>query len=121
MNNAGTFTTRVHLRRGYIYDAAHLLSRLYIRKGQVDRARSECEKALEARRRLLGKQSVASLDSTALMAYIYVLLSNRARAKSCLGMIPEARRDTVLKICRRVTGLEGGASRFFVTTDSVDL
>lgn len=32
-------------QRGYIYDAAHLLSHLYIRMGQVDRARSECEKA----------------------------------------------------------------------------
>lgn len=85
-------------QRGYIYDAAHLLSHLYIRMGQVNRARSECEKALQARRRLLGKRSDASLESTALMAHIYVLLNNHARAKSCLVMIPEARRDAVLKI-----------------------
>lgn len=85
-------------QRKHIYDAAHLLSLLYIRIGQVDRARSECEKALQARRRLLGKQSDASLESTALMAHIYVLLNNRARAKSCLAMIPEARRDAVLKL-----------------------
>lgn len=65
---------------------------------QVDRARSECEKALQARRQLLGKQSDASLESTALMAHIYVLLNNRARAKSCLAMIPEARIDAVHKI-----------------------
>lgn len=84
-------------QREHVYNAAHLLSHLYICMGQVDRARSECEKTLQARRRLLGKQSDASLESTALMAYIYVLLDNRARAKSCLAMIPEARRDAVLK------------------------
>ena len=84
--------------REYIYDATHLLSYLYVRVGQVDRARAECEKALQARRRLLGKQSDASLESTALMAHIYMLLNNPARAKSCLAMIPEARRDAVQKI-----------------------
>lgn len=88
-------------QREYIYGAAHLLSYLYIRKGQVDRARSECEKALQARRRLLGKRSDASLESTALMAHIYALLNNRARAKSCLAMIPEPRRDAVLRIVER--------------------
>lgn len=91
-------------QRRYIYDAAHLLSHLYIRMGQVDRARSECEKALQARRRLLGKRSDASLESTALMAHIYVLLNNRARATSCLAMIPEARRDAVLRIVEESLG-----------------
>lgn len=91
-------SARSDKQRGYICDAANLLSHLYIRMGQVDRARSECEKALQARRRLLGKQSDASLESTALLAHIYVLLNNRARAKSCLAMIPEARRDDVLNI-----------------------
>ena len=91
-------------QRGYICDTAHLLSHLYIRMGQVDRARSECEKALQARRRLLGKWSDASLESTALMAHIYVLLNNRARAKSCLAMIPEARRDAILKIVEESLG-----------------
>ena len=93
-------------QREYIYDAAHLLSLLYIRMGQVDRARSQCEKALQARRRLLGKRSDASLESTALMAHIYVLLNNRARAKSCLAMIPEARRDTVIKIVEESLGMK---------------
>lgn len=91
-------------QRKYVYDAAHLLSYLYIRMGQVDRARSECEKALQARRRLLGKWSDASLESTALMAYIYSLLNNRARAKSCHAMIPEARRDAVLKTVEESLG-----------------
>ncbi|KAF2178147.1 hypothetical protein K469DRAFT_742257 [Zopfia rhizophila CBS 207.26] len=93
-------------QRGCIYDATHLLSQLYIRMGQVDRARSECEKALQARRRLLGKRSDVSLESTALMAHIYVLLNNHARAKSCLAMIPEARRDAVLKIVEESLGTE---------------
>ncbi len=91
-------------QRGYIYDAAHLLSYLYIRMGQIDRARSECEKALLARRRLLGKRSDASLESTVLMAHIYNLLNNRARAKSYLAMVPEARRDAILKIVEESLG-----------------
>ena len=85
-------------QRECIYNAAHLLSQLYIRMGQLDRARSECEKVLQARRRLLGKEDDASLESMALMAHIYVLLNNRARAKSCRAMIPEARRDALLNI-----------------------
>ena len=88
----------------YIHDVAHLLSYLYIRMGQVDRARSECEKALHARRRLLGKHSDASLESMALLAHVYVLLNNRARAKSCLAMIPEARRDAVLNVVEESLG-----------------
>ncbi|KAF2019190.1 ankyrin [Aaosphaeria arxii CBS 175.79] len=79
-----------------IHEVTHLLSQLYVRTQQIDRARLECEKALQARRRLLGKQSDAALASTALMAHIYVLLGNRARAKTCLAMIPEARRDSIL-------------------------
>ena len=91
-------------QRECIHDAAHLLSYLYIRMGQVDRARCECEKALQARRRLLGKQSDASLESMALLAHVYVLLNNRARAKSCLAMIPEARRDAVLNVVEESLG-----------------
>jgi len=93
-------------QREYIYDATHLLSQLYIRMGQIDRARSECEKTLQARRRLLGKLSDASLESTALLAYVYILLNNRARAKSCLALIPEARRDGVLKLLEESLGLK---------------
>ena len=91
-------------QRGHIYEAAHLLSHLYIRIGQIDRARSECEKALQGRRRLLGKRSEASLESTALMAHVYVLLNNVARAKSYIAMIPEARRDAVLRIVEESLG-----------------
>ncbi|KAF8846620.1 hypothetical protein BDZ45DRAFT_734130 [Acephala macrosclerotiorum] len=103
-------------QRGYIYDAAHLLSHLYIRMGQVDRARSQCEKALQGRRRLLGKQSDASLESTALMAHIYVLLNNRARATSYMAMIPEARRDAVLQIVK-----ESLATKSRLSTSSLAL
>ena len=93
-------------QREYMYNATHLLSKLYIRMGQIDRARSECEKALQARRRLLGKQSDASLESTALMAYVYFLLNNRARAKSYLALIPEPRRDAVLKTLEKSLDLK---------------
>lgn len=92
--------------RGYICDAVQLLSYLCLRMGQIDRARSECEKVLQARRRLLGKRSDASLESTALMAHISALLNNRARAQSYLAMIPEARRDAVLKAVETSLGTE---------------
>jgi hypothetical protein len=91
-------------QRVYIHNATHLLSQLYICMGRIDRARVECEKALQARRRLLGKQSDASLESMALLAHIYVLLENRALAKSCLAMIPEGRRDSVLREVEKSLG-----------------
>lgn len=84
------------LQRTQACHATHLLSQLYIRIGHVDRAKIECENTLQARRRLLGKQSHASLESLALMAHIYVMLDNRALAKSCLAMIPEDERETIL-------------------------
>ncbi|KAF2815680.1 uncharacterized protein BDZ99DRAFT_376297 [Mytilinidion resinicola] len=113
-------------QRGCIYDVAHLLSLLYIRIGQVDRARSECEKALQARRRLLGKRSDASLESTALMAHIYVLLNNRARAKSCLAMIPEERRGDILRMVEdslgtKVDHLESSPLLTQTTAENSDL
>ncbi|KAF2848061.1 hypothetical protein T440DRAFT_481142 [Plenodomus tracheiphilus IPT5] len=85
------------VQRLYIYHAMHLLSQLCIRTGQTNRARLECEKALQGRRRISGKQSQEAMESIALMAHIYVLLDNRARAKSCLAMIPVAQRDHVLE------------------------
>jgi ankyrin repeat protein/tetratricopeptide (TPR) repeat protein len=90
--------------RIYTYEAVHLLSILCLRMGQLDRARSECEKALQGRRRLLGKQSSASLESTAMMAHIYGLLNNRARATSCLAMIPEVQRDAVVRAVEESLG-----------------
>ncbi|KAL6711798.1 hypothetical protein ACN47E_002841 [Coniothyrium glycines] len=84
-------------QRGRMCEATHLLSQLYIRTGRVDLAKAECEKTLQIRRRLLGKRSDASLESVALMAHIYVLLDNRALAKSYLAMIPEERREALLK------------------------
>lgn len=91
-------------QRGYVSDALYLLSHLHIRMDQIDRARSECEKALQVRRRLWGKGSDAALESMALMAHIYILLNNRPRAKVCLAMIPEARRDAVLNLVEKSLG-----------------
>jgi tetratricopeptide (TPR) repeat protein len=88
------------------FTATYLLSTVYLRTDRLDLARIECEKALQGRRRLLGKQNDASFHSTALMAHIYVLLNNRPRAKSYLNMIPEARRDEII---RSVEGLLGTA------------
>jgi tetratricopeptide (TPR) repeat protein len=97
-----TASTDKHL--GYIYDATHLLSQLHIRTGQIDRARIECEKALQARRRLLGKRHDDSLESLALMAHIYVLQDNRALAKSYLSMIPETKREDTLAVVEASLG-----------------
>lgn len=85
-------------QRKHQYHAMHLLSQLHVRTGEIDRAYTECERALQGRRRLSGKTSQDALESMALMAHIYVLLDNRARAKSCLAMIPEAQRNSILEI-----------------------
>lgn len=76
---------------------SHLLSQSYLKMGQTERARLECEKALQARRRLLGKQCGVTLESMALMAHISGMLDNRARAKLYLAMIPEANRHAAVK------------------------
>ncbi|KAF2666683.1 hypothetical protein BT63DRAFT_481172 [Microthyrium microscopicum] len=85
----------------YLSNASHLLSLLYLRMQRLDSARSQCEKALRARGKLLGKHSDASLESIALMAHIWGLLQNPARAKAFLSMIPEARRDAIYSILKR--------------------
>ena len=92
-------------QRKCLSDAEHLLSHLYIQTGEVDRARTECEKALQIRRRVLGKKSEAALESIALMAHIYTLLNNRARAKTYVAMIPEEQRDDILKLTRESLNL----------------
>ncbi|KAH7110897.1 hypothetical protein B0J11DRAFT_562638 [Dendryphion nanum] len=91
--------------RAFQYDAMHLLSQLYVRTGHIDRARSECEKTLQGRRKLLGKQSDAALESMALMAHIFFVINNRVRAKSCLGLIPEERRPLIIKNVEDTLGL----------------
>lgn len=78
-------------------EASHLLSQLYVQMGRVDLAKAECESTLQVRRRMLGKRSDASFESMALMAHIFVLLDNRALAKTYLSMITEERRETILK------------------------
>lgn len=85
------------VQRECMCEATHLLSQLYIRIERIDLARAECEKTLQARRRLLGKLSDACFESMALMAHISVLLDNRALAKTYLAMISEERREAILK------------------------
>lgn len=91
-------------QRACVYDATHLLSLLYVRMGQLPRAQIECEKTLVGRRNLLGKRSSPSLESTALMSHIYMLLNNRARAKMCIAMIPETQRTVVIKALEESLG-----------------
>lgn len=84
-------------QQAYFYDATHLLSISRIRAGNLDRAQSECDKALRGRRKLLGKESNAALESTALMAHIYASLSNHHPAKTVFSMIPEEKRSEMFK------------------------
>lgn len=76
---------------------SHLLSQVYLRSGQAERARETCDGALQARRRLLGKQNVSTFESLALMSHISGVFDNRARAKLYLAMIPEVHRLAALK------------------------
>lgn len=89
---------------GNILEASHLLAQVYIKLGQIDNAKTSCEKALQGRRRLLGKQSDPALESLALMSHIFVLQDNRALAKSCLSIIPEERRDSILASVEALIG-----------------
>jgi tetratricopeptide (TPR) repeat protein len=92
--------------RGYVLDARHLLACLYIRLGQIDLAKSECESILHARRLLFGKHSDAALQSTALMAQIYILLNNTIRARAYQGMMPLERREAILKSVEDLVGMK---------------
>lgn len=83
--------------RASMCEATHLLAQLYIRMGRIDLAKSECERTLQARRRLFGKRSDGSLESMVLMAHIFVLLENRALAKTYLAMVPEEKREGIMK------------------------
>ncbi|KAF3040119.1 hypothetical protein E8E12_008084 [Didymella heteroderae] len=89
-------------------EASHLLSQLYAQMGRVDLAKAECESTLQVRRRMFGKRSDASFESMALMAHIYVMLDNRALAKTYLSMITEERRETILKRLGISLGMEMG-------------
>ncbi|KAK5170208.1 uncharacterized protein LTR77_004794 [Saxophila tyrrhenica] len=84
-------------QRRLVCEIAHLLSLLYIRMDQVKRAKASCEKALQARRRLLGKEDDATLSSIGVMVRIYQLLQSHTLAKVYLTMIPEARKSDILR------------------------
>lgn len=91
--------------QAYSYDATYLLSILRIRAGNLDRAQSECDRALRGRRKLLGKESDAALESIALMAHIHALLNNHHRAKTVFSMIPEGKRSAVSKTIQDLLSL----------------
>ena len=91
-------------QRGLVCEGAQLLSLLYVRMDDMERARSSGEKALQARRRLFGKKDDATLASMALMVRIHQLLDNHTLAKVYLTMIPEAR---TLEVLASIDGLLG--------------
>ena len=78
---------------GYICDAGHLLSLLYLRMGKLESAKSSCEQTVKAKTRLFGKQHDSRFQSLALMSRVYQLLGNRTRERIFRGMIPEERQD----------------------------
>ena len=88
-------------QRRHICDVAHLLALLYTRMNQLSSAKSACEKALQARRRLFGKQDDTSLASMALMSRIYEHLQNKTLAKVYLTMLPEDRKTEILQALDR--------------------
>ncbi|QIW99802.1 hypothetical protein AMS68_005320 [Peltaster fructicola] len=77
-------------------DAGHILALASLKQNKLAEARQYCDSALQGRRRLLGKQDPACYESLALLARIFELQDNAARAAIYSRMIPEEQRE---KIC----------------------
>ncbi|KAK3074806.1 hypothetical protein LTR53_002472 [Teratosphaeriaceae sp. CCFEE 6253] len=82
-------------QRRRIFDAAHVLSQLYLCEGSLDQAISSCQNALKARGRLLGKEHGSYLQSLTLMSCIHEFSGNVAHAEILISMVPESRRDAL--------------------------
>jgi ankyrin repeat protein len=78
-------------------DARHLLSRIYVERNKLELARAACESTLKARSRLLGKKHQARFESMALMSRIWQLLQDEVLSELYATMIPDDRRDDLLK------------------------
>lgn len=79
--------------RARLCEAGHILSLACVKLGNLHEARQYCDSALQGRRRLLGKHDRACHESLALLARIFELQDNRARAAIYSKMIPEDTRD----------------------------
>ena len=84
-------------QRLQVSETAHLLSQVYVKLGQLDKAYRYCEYALRGRRRVLGKNHNESYESLAVMARILELQENSLRAEFFVDMIPEGDRSTYVK------------------------
>lgn len=80
-----------------MYDASHLLSQIYVKVSRTDAAQFHCDRALQGRRRLLGKTDLETYDSIALMARIYELQGNDSRAKIYRRLIHDGSKRTELE------------------------
>lgn len=84
-------------QRLQVSETAHLLSQVYVKLGQLDKAYRYCEYALRGRRRVLGKNHNESYESLAVMARILELQENSLRAEFFVDMIPEGERSTYMQ------------------------
>lgn len=84
-------------QRLQVSETAHLLSQVYVKLGQLDKAYRYCEYALRGRRRVLGKNHNESYESLAVMARILELQENSLRAEFFVDMIPEGDRSTYVQ------------------------
>jgi hypothetical protein len=82
-------------QRNKLHDAQHFLAVTYVRLSDLDAANDVCKRSLEGRRRLVGRQDEAFLESLGLMSRIHELQGNQFRAQIYLTMIPEARVDVI--------------------------
>lgn len=83
-------------------EAGHILALVSLKQNKLAEARQYCDSALQGRRRLLGKQDPACYESLALLARIFDLQDNSARASIYSRMIPEDQRE---KICAQFENL----------------
>ena len=93
-------------QRRQSYYAQHCLSIIYVRLSQLEAASETCKGALEGRRRLLGRQNEAFLESLGLMSRIHELQGNQFRARIYLTMIPDSRVDMITAKYREVHSSE---------------
>ena len=84
------------------FDAAELLTVVYIRLGKYDLARITCDNVYRGRRRLFGKENDACYGTIALLVRIYELQELSTRANVYRSMIPDKEQE---KFCARYSRL----------------
>jgi hypothetical protein len=77
-------------------NAYDMLAKVYICQNKLDDAKGVCQRTLDARSRLLGKQHEARLESLALLSRICEILGEEVHSKVYLSMIPENQRKRLI-------------------------